>query len=198
MSSQYKIARLIDEYELEDVGATLEDRWTRNEERWSLRELADWFNRQLLTRAMNDAGLRPVDGEVSNNYRLLTDDDVREADRVQLRRRLEQAGLDVDTVQREFVTYQAIRSYLQEVREATRDQRPATTSDRVHAQTNRLAGRVTSVVESQLDQLMRTDQLSVGEFRLLVDISVYCEECNTQYEIGELLSAGSCACQSDS
>jgi hypothetical protein len=188
---------LIDEYELGGVGATLEERWTRDEERWSLRELADWFNRQLLAQVMNDAGLQTVDGEVANNYRLLTDDDVREADRVQLRRRLEQSGIDVDTVRREFVTYQAIRSYLKEVRDATRDQRPATTSSRVQAQVNRLAGRVTSVVESQLDQLARTDQLSIGEFRLLVDISVYCEECNTQYDIIELLSDGSCACRLD-
>jgi hypothetical protein len=48
-----KVARLIEEYELEGLGADLEARWTGDDnERMSLRDLATFFNQQLLRQAL--------------------------------------------------------------------------------------------------------------------------------------------------
>jgi len=188
-----KVDRLIREYGIEGVGVELEARWTRENDRWSLRELADWFNQRLLEQALSDAGFQTVDGEVTNNYRVLTDDDVSQGDRVQLRRRLEQAGADVDGLLDDFVSYQAIRTYLTEVRDATYD-RETTTREGVEQRIDRLVGRTGTVAEDQLEQLRRNDDLTLSEFRLLVDIQVYCEGCNTQFEIADLLERGGCNC----
>jgi len=113
-----KVARLIDEYNLQGIGEELERLWTADDDRRSLRSLADLFNRRLLKISLEEAGVTSLDGEVENAYRLLDDDDVSGADRTRARRRLEREGVDVDTLQEDFVTYQAVRTYLKNYRGA--------------------------------------------------------------------------------
>lgn len=194
-TSRSKVGRLIEEYELDGVGLELETRWTRQDDRWSLRDLADWFNQQLLKQAMASAGVQPVDGEVANNYRVLADDAVSEGDRIQLRRRLEGAGIDVDALLDDFVTYQAIRSYLKDIRNVTYDHESATTTESVRERVDRLVGRTESVVDGQIAQLRSNGDLPIDDFRVLVDVQVYCEGCNTQYKIATLLEDGGCDCE---
>jgi hypothetical protein len=81
-----KVARLIEEYELGGIGEEFERRWTREEDRSSLRDLADEFNRRLLRAALERTGDAPLDGEVDNLYRLLTGDDVTSGVRQQIGR----------------------------------------------------------------------------------------------------------------
>jgi hypothetical protein len=80
--------------------------------------LADYFNRLLLEVALDSARIQHLDGEIENMYRLLADDNVTSADRIRVRRRLERDGVDVDALERDIVTYQAIRSYLKDHRGA--------------------------------------------------------------------------------
>lgn len=192
-----KVARLIDAYELgASFGDQLEDRWTaEGDRRESLRSLADRFNRRLLEAAMADAGMATLDGEVANLYRLLTADDVSSGNRTEARRRLEQQGIDVDDLERDFVTYQAIRSYLKDYRGAEYERDDATTTDGVIETVQRLESRTRAVAETSLDQLRQTDQLSLGQFRLFVEVNVLCEDCGKQYGLIELLQAGSCDCE---
>jgi hypothetical protein len=195
-----KVARLLEVYGLGDeYGDRLEELWTADgEKRESLRSLADRFNERLLESAMDDAGTSAVEGEVGNLYRLLTADDVSSGNRIEARQRLEQNGVDIEQLERDFVTYQAIRTYLKEYRGATYEQKSS--GDRVETvvQTiQRLRSRTQSVAERSLDQLRNTDQLSLGEFRIFVDISVLCEDCDTQYGVVELLQEGGCDCDAD-
>ena len=195
-----KVARLIDVYGLgEQFGDRLEDLWTADgDERESLRSLADRFNKRLLATAIEDVGMSVVEGEVDNLYRLLTSSDVSSGNRTEARRRLEQNGIDIEQLERDFVTYQAIRSYLKEYRGATYDRGSDTTRvESVIETIQRLKSRTRSVAERSLDQLRRTNRLSLGEYRVFVDVSVLCEDCNSQYEVVELLQAGSCECQSE-
>jgi predicted transcriptional regulator len=195
-----KVARLIDVYGLgEQFGDRLEDLWTADgDERESLRSLADRFNKRLLATAIEDVGMSVVEGEVDNLYRLLTSNDVSSGNRTEARRRLEQNGIDIEQLERDFVTYQAIRSYLKEYRGATYDRGSDTTRvESVIETIQRLKSRTRSVAERSLDQLRRTNRLSLGEYRVFVDVSVLCEDCNSQYEVVELLQAGSCECQSE-
>lgn len=190
-----KVARLIDEYELADLGAELERLWTADDDRMSLRDLADYFNRRLLQRAMADAGVQALGGESENTYRLLTDDDVSTADRTRIRRRLEREGVDVSELENDFVSYQAIRTYLQNYRDAEYS-RQAPKIERTVETVEQLRGRTISVTESRLDRLREAEQLTLGEFRTLVDVRVVCEDCGNQYDVIELLERGGCECES--
>ena len=113
-----KVVRLIDEYDLQGLGADLEQQWTADEDRKSLRDLASCFNQQLLQRTLEEADVQYLDGEIENTYRLLTGDEVSSAESTRVKRRLERDGIDVGALETDFVTYQAIRSYLKNHRGA--------------------------------------------------------------------------------
>nr|WP_254533591.1 rod-determining factor RdfA [Natrinema gelatinilyticum] len=114
---------------------------------------------------MTDAGMSTLSGEVSNMYRLLTADDVSSGNRTEARKRLEQNGLDIAQLERDFITYQAMRSYLKDYRGAEYHRNSETTrlEDTVAA-IQRLQARTRSVAEKNLTQLRKTGQISLGEF----------------------------------
>lgn len=193
---QQKVARLIEEYELDNLGAEMERLWTaESDERRSLRDLAEIFNQKLLEKEMVDAGLETLDGEVQNFYRLLTGSDVRKADQMRTQRRLEREGLDVDALIKDFVTYQAIRNYLKEVRGAEFTPNKQDPLERETENIQKLRGRVASVTEGKLELLREGNHLKIGTFRTFVDTNVICEDCGSQYEITELLDRGRCNCE---
>jgi hypothetical protein len=194
-----KVARLIEIYEFgEEFGEQLEERWTaEGDQRESLRALANRFNERLLEAAMDDARMPAVEGEVGNLYHLLTGEDVSSGNRTEARKRLEQNGIDIEQLEQDFVTYQAIRTYLTEVRGATYEHKSdAELAEDAIDTVQQLISRTRSVASTTLNQLTKTDQLTLGEYRIFVDISVLCEDCSTQYGLVELLRGGSCNCDS--
>ncbi len=193
-SSRSKVARVLTEYELQDLGDEMERRWTDEEDRWSLRDLEMFFNTAILAAALERAGVQPLDGEVENTYRLLTDPDTGSAEKMRARRRLEREGVDVDGVMDDCVSYQAIRTYLKEHRDAEYSPPEIDPLERQKSNTQQLRGRVNSVTEGNIEQLRDSGHLTLGDFRVLVDIRVLCEECNTQYDVDTLLETGGCAC----
>lgn len=195
--SRSKVGRLIGEYDLgEHVGAELEDKWLgEGTDRVSLRDLAEEFNRRLLGAAMDEAGMSVIDGERENLYRLLSDEDVAPDARIDARRRLERNGIDVDRLQTDFVTYQAIRSYLKDYR-GVEYRKPDDTArvERTTESLERLQSRLQTVSENNLAQLRDSDRITLGEFRIFVTADVYCEDCDSQYSVIELLQRGGCDC----
>lgn len=193
-----KVARLIAEYDLGTTfGDRLEELWTADgDERESLRSLADRFNKRLLQVAITDAGTSTLDGEVANLYRLLTSDDVSSGQRAETRHRLQWEGVDVDKLKSDFVTHQAIQSYLKNYRGA--DYKRPSDETRIEngiETIQRLTTRTRLVAEKSLDHFRSISAISLGEFRVFVEIDVLCEECNSQYGIVELLEQGGCNCE---
>ncbi|EMA27751.1 rod-determining factor RdfA [Haloarcula japonica] len=196
-SVQSKVAQLIETYELSSMGAELERAWLgENGQRQSLRDLADRFNRALLVAAIRDAGMDVIDGEPANFYRLLTDDDVSAGKRIEARNRLERGGIDVDTLEDQFVTYQAIRYYLTEVRGVSYEsESEAEQVEQERGTIDRLRSRVETIVRDTVDRLNTADKLTVGEYRVFVSIDIRCQDCGTRYSISDLLDRGSCDCE---
>jgi len=189
-----KVARLLEAHDLEGLGAEMEARWTAEDDRMSLRPLADHFNQAVLRSRLADAGVDTLDGELENIYRLLTDDDISSAQRTRVRRRLERDGLDVESIEDEFVTYQAIRTYLTEYRDAEYQMVDRDPIEREVENVERLRGRVETVTTGKLEQL-RGGDLDLGSFRTVVDVNVVCEDCHSQYDVLDLLEQGGCDCE---
>lgn len=190
-----KVVRLIEKHDLDGIGVEMAERWTADgDERLSLRELADHFNRQVLAATMLDAGMDPLPGEVENVYELLTADDVSPGDRTRVERRLEREGVDIEDLRSDFLTYQAVRTYLKQDREAEYvvDEGDRTETERDSIQ--RLRRRAVKVTESKLERLRRNDRIDLGDFRTVVDISVHCTDCGRRYGVDELLERGGCDC----
>jgi len=193
-----KVARIIESYGMTGTGDELERRWTRVENRSSLRDLADYFNKQLLKSALESAGETPLEGEVDNLYRLLTDDEITSGVRQQARNRLEDRGVDVNTLESDFVSYQSIRTYLKQVRDAEppkEQDEPETQLERKRATIQRLVNRLVQVTEQSLTELANASRITLGEFSVIVSVRVHCSECDTQQPVTDLLANGGCACE---
>jgi hypothetical protein len=195
-TSSCKIDRTAAAYDLSDEAERLAEFWTRDTERYSLRDLALHFNHQLLRTAMEQAGLNPLDGEVENTYRLLTDNDVSQGMRTQARNRLQKQGIDVDQLQSDFVSYGTVRRHLKDCLGAERestgtDDDPAETGgQRIAA----LQNRTVAVTENTLSQLASADELTAGEIDVFVDITVSCSECGVHASVREYIEGNGCDC----
>lgn len=192
-----KVARVLGEYDLAELGDELVAKWTAAENRMSLRELADYFNKRLLEARLDEQRVDTLAGEVDNLYELLTGDDVTSGTRIEAEHRLREYGVDVDDLTADFVTRQAIHTYLTKHREATYDD-PDTADvlDRRLAELQRLKSRQQAVTEQTLSSLESTDRLDLGEHRVHVSVQVQCGDCGRQFEVGELLERGGCDCDS--
>ncbi|WP_336022626.1 rod-determining factor RdfA [Halobellus salinisoli] len=192
-----KVARLIDEYDLDGLGDELEALWTGDGvERMSLRDLADYFNERLLEQTLIDAGMSALESDVSTTYQNLTDDDVSTGVKTDARSRLEQNSIDVDTLESNFVSYQAIRSYLTEYRDA--EYRQLSDDEKVEKDLQsiqRLMTRTLSVTEERIEKLRETGRVDVDEFEVLLDMQVLCQRCGSQYSVAEFLEKRGCDCQ---
>jgi hypothetical protein len=150
-----KTARLLESYGLgESFGRQLEPYWTGEQgERKSLRTLADLFNRRLLEAAIVQAGGSPKFVEVDRFYETLTGEASSSGERREVKQRLGRIGVEVDEVVGDFVSYQAIRSYLKEVRGVDyRAAEPDTGNSREAATSavRKLRSRLEAVTESSL------------------------------------------------
>ena len=188
-----KVARVINEYDLDSMGARLETAWTgESGERTSLRDLADEFNRAVLKTALGQAGDSPMDFEVSGTYEALREGPRPEAMRA--RRKLERRGIEVDGLTDDFVTHQAIHTYLTKERGASLPDADGDTVERKIETIEKLQGRLTAVAESAVSSLASAGELDAGKYDVLVNIRGVCPACGSDYHIGELLRLGGCEC----
>ena len=191
-----KVGRVIADRNLDGLGEELERYWTgEGDEQRSLRELADYFNRRVLRSAMTDADMEVLDGEVENFYELLTDDDVTGGMRVQTERRLERGGIDPDQLTRDFVSHQAIHTYLTKYRDVERQpDGPESKIENARRTVEQLRNRVQAVTRTSVESLRNAGALSIGDFNVFVDVRITCSDCHTQYTISELIDEGGCQC----
>jgi hypothetical protein len=191
-SPSCKIDRTAAAYDLSREAERLGEYWTRDDERYSLRELAVHFNHQLLRVAMERAGLNPLDGEVENTYRLLTDDEVSPGMRTQARNRLQKDDVDIDQLQADFVSYGTVRRHLKNCLGAEREP-TETDDDPVEAGAQHIAAlqhRTAAVTENTLSQLQ-----AAGDIDVYVDIAVSCSECGMHATAQEFIGSDGCHCE---
>jgi hypothetical protein len=191
-----KVVRAIERYNLQGIGPQMQELWTTDEgdQRKSLRELAEFFNQRMLQSALEQNDVQPLEGEVENMYRLLQGDGVSKGEQTRTRRRLERDGVDVDQLKEDFVSYQAMRTYLTKYsgEEYNNDTDPHESATETIQQ---LQSRVRNIAESKLGQLKSGGHISLGEFRVIISVRIFCEKCQTQKDIISLLSEGGCECE---
>ena len=192
-----KVARVIEAYDLDGMGANLEAAWTGEAgERTSLRDLADEFNEAVLEAVLREASVSSLSVDVSSTYEALRGESRSEATRA--RRRLEREGIDVDELIGDFVTHQAIHTYLTQERDASLPAADGDMADRTAETIEKLQGRVSAVAESALSSLANADELDRGDYDVLVDVRAVCPNCGADTPVGELIRRGGCGCTAPS
>lgn len=191
-----KVERLLQKYELDGVGDELERFWTAedSETRRSLRDLATYFNERLLERALQDTEAVVLEGSVERTYQLLTSENVSRGKRTQVERRLQREGIDIDELRADFVSYQAIRTYLKNYRRVERSTDDRNQRAKAAETVNRLRNRLVTVAETRLERLRSTGQITLGKFHLIANLRVVCEDCGAQREFTHFVDSGGCDC----
>jgi hypothetical protein len=191
-----KVSRVAADEGLVGVHEELRERWTEPDGP-SVRELTDEFNKRVLKTALRSAGTLPIDGEIDNVYRLLSDDDVGEAERVRARQRLQQNGVDTERVEAELVSHQTMYRHLRNCLDTeyegdtkTPAERLAEWSERVQA----LKSRTSAVTMQGVEHLDRHGAVDINTPSVSVDITVSCDECGAFFSAEEFLDEGACDC----
>lgn len=186
---QVKVARVIEAYGLDELGAELERRWLgEGDQQMSLRDLADYFNERVLEAAIEDSDLSPIDTDTETLYEQLTDEDVSAGTRTRVERRLDRNGVDVEAVKSDFVTHQSMHTYLRKYREVSQPEAtPQERLDTARERVQKLQDRTAAVTEDALESLQREGIVPEGDIDVLVDLQVLYTETGEQHNVFELL-----------
>lgn len=195
-----KVSRVANTYGLSGLGNELERRWLgRGGDRQSLRELANHVNRRILAAVLAEA--QPaVDGEIANYYRLLTDESVSASARAEAETRLARVGADIEAIQEDFVSHQAVHNYLTDVRQVDYPSEQSRSDEVVSSRRDaiqRLRSRLAAVTKRSLYNLERAGHITLGSFEVLVRLSIYCSDCGATQDVATLLQNGGCDCGMD-
>jgi len=190
-----KVEKNLQNYELEGLGSEIERRWTTNgDDQMSLRSLAELLNKRILRRALIEEGVTSSDREVEHLYETLHGN-VGAAERIQKERELEREDIDVEQLQNDFVSHQAVHTYLKDFRGAEFNRNQPNPREKNVAMLQRLRSRAAAVTEKTVDQLSKKEEVSVGDFEVFSEIRIRCTDCETEYDAVNLIQAGGCACE---
>jgi hypothetical protein len=188
-----KVCRVSHRYDFSDINQRLLRHWRGDAtKRKGYRKLADWFNRLTLQRAMDRAGLPTVGGEVETKYQRLTGGD--ETTRSEVRALLENSGVDIERVEKHFVSYGVIRTHIKDCLGADRE---VATSDWESEAIEMARNIGKQKVQEAVNSLQNKDNLTMGT-DITVDAEFYiqCNECETRVQLSHALRHGEvCQCE---
>lgn len=197
-----KVGRGIERYGLDDLDAELVRR--RREADASLRELADYTNRRILGAALDSASVDlddalygAVDDEdaVGVLYQALAGSETPTERVARVRTRLVQQGVDIETIQSDWVTHTTVRSHLRECLEVDTSREASITPDDGRDTIEWARNRCANIVGETLERLRRADLLATGPLETSVTIQVTCSDCGATYRPGRLISERACDCE---
>lgn len=163
----------------------------------SLRDLAGYFNKEVVRGALAGTDESPLAGEAENIHRLLADDEVSSGTRIRVRKQLEGLGVDAEAVEAGFVSHPTMGRHLDGCLGA---ERPDTTGDRLETARERifkLQSRVEAVTGNTLSGLASAGLVAAGELTVTVDAQVVCETCGVHGDVAGFIERGGCDCRDE-
>jgi len=101
--------------------------------------------------------------------------------------------VDVEALREDFVSHQAVHTYLREYRGAERKDDGDQLQRDVET-LRRLQSRAASVTADAVERSANTGRIDVGDTDVLVNVRVFCQDCGADYDAAELLDRGGCDC----
>lgn len=193
-----KVGRIQQKYSIPNLDDELVAYWTAPDDRMSLRELAEYFNRAVLEAAVAERGSVPLPEEVDTWYDLLADPDVISSSRTQVHRELQRRGVDVEAVLDDFVSYQSINRHLKNCRGVDRDDPEETDAeyvDRRMQSVYALENKLKAILTSTLEQLDRSGRIALSEFAVTINVTIVCSSCNRSHTLADVVETGGCDCE---
>lgn len=188
-----KIGRNAREYGLPGFDAELRRRHADGD---SLRDLERFVNESILGHVLRESDVDVV-GDVSAIYRTLSGDSASAGERTEVRERLSRAGVDVDALEDDFVTYQTVRSHLRECLGVDTGREGAVTVEEARGTIEWSRSRSKAIAERTLERLRASGELVAGDLEVSQVTRVTCADCGSTYPVDRFLDRGGCDCASD-
>lgn len=172
-----KVCRVLDERGMERYEDRLVEQWQADPPtRKGYRQLATWLNVLMLRREMERAGLSTLGDEAASKYERLTAEESSIA--AEVRDGLRNSGIDIESLERDFVSYGVIRTHLKECLGAERE----TTSTEWEPEAIEISrSHAEGKVEEAIRSLRNKGSLaSEGDVTVHVSVELECEACHAK------------------
>ncbi|UHQ95181.1 hypothetical protein J0X25_18950 (plasmid) [Haloterrigena alkaliphila] len=144
-------------------------------QRKGYRQLAEWFNTLMLRREMDRAGISTLGDEAESKYERLQSD---EAIAEEVATELANAGIPIEQLRDDFVSYGVIRTHLKECLESDVDLPSGEwEQDAIEISRNHAAKKIEEAVRSIRNKGRLT---AGGDVNVSVDIELECENCHSR------------------
>lgn len=196
-----KVPKLLEEYELEGYGATLCELWTRETNRYSVRELEVKFNGWVIQAAIEAAG-GEIDARTAEDYyQNLSSDETEGSKKRRIRDRLSESGVDVESLENDFVSYHGIYTYLRSQGATPGGESDADDPEALveSALQSAETARETAVEEltPELEQLSDAGVIPETPPEPHVVIKVTCAYCGRVHPLRRYLTQQGCGCEAE-
>ena len=189
-----KITRVARAYHIQDVDTRL---LQQREQGASLRELARFFNKQILSKALSRA-TKEVIGDTGTIYQVLVNDGTDRARQAELRSKLARYNVDVDDVQQDFVSHQTVRNHLNGCREIDTGRKSTLALEDGQKTIEWAQARSEGVIEQTIERLRNAGEVADTQTEVTQSVRVVCSACGQSYRIEAFLEQGGCSCHPDS
>jgi len=182
-----KVCRVLNERNMERYESQLVERWQDDgAQRMGYRKLAKWLNVTILRREMDRAGLSTLGNEATSKYERLRGDD--ETVAAEVRNDLRTAGVPVDDVESDFVSYGVVRTHLKECLGEDREfESRDWESDAIEIARDHGREKIGEAVGA----LQRKGNLdAVGEITIHVDVELECEATHVRVPVDRAIRRG--------
>ena len=165
-----KITRVAQAYHIRDVDTKL---LQQREQGASLRELAIFFNKQILSKALGRA-TQEVIGDAETIYEVLMDDDTDRARQAELRSKLARYNVDIDDVQQDFISHQTVRNHLNGCREIDTGRESTFDLEAGQKTIEWAQARSEGVIEQTIERLRNAGEVADTQTEVTQSVRVAC------------------------
>lgn len=187
-----------------NVSDTLDNLTASRRKGTSFRDLTTQFNTRIVEQALGQANVNDrsihaaLTGEniASDVYEVLRTDRDSDIRRAELRARLSDAGVDVDSLEAAFVSHVTVRAHLQECVVVEPEQQSPPPFEQTVNTARGARNRASNIIQSTVNRAVRNQHLQTGSLDTEVLIRLTCQECGDSFYISELFEQRQCSCGS--
>lgn len=187
-----KVCRVLDERDMERYEDQLVDQWQADgPDRKGYRQLAEWLNVTMLRREMDRAGLSTLGREAASKYERL--DEGSPSVEEEVATDLAAAGIDVDGLRADFVSYGVVRTHLRDCLDLEYTPESGDwEADAIEMARDYATEKVAAAARS----LHNKGDLDAGELAVNVDVELECESCHATVPADRAIRRGYiCECE---
>ncbi len=175
--------RLVQEYRHEDA---------------SLRDLERVINQEFTISAIESAG-SPTDRDPATLTAILRGDgDSTRREKARLETQLTQAGVDIEQLQQDYVSFRTVKTHLNEHLNVDTSRNETITIDSARDLIEWAETRCANVIERTIKRLSNANEATIGgDFTVRISPRITCYDCNTTLTITEYLDSNGCNCTYD-